>query len=316
MEEEKKWFRIAELERLSGVSRRTIHFYLREGLLHPPMKTGKTMAYYDSAHLEKIAYIRRARRKGVPLVAVREGIAAMDTHEPVSFSSEPASPRTDTKHPSGKRIFSKSRGTGTRENILVLGCRLFRQKGYRATRVSDITRELNIGKGTFYFHFSDKKELFLECVPRIFQELFDRGWDRIRREKNPQKRLETRGRAVLPVLQEFCTILQLGKEALEDPDPKLKRLGEQTYLSIRKPLENDIERGIQKGIFQNVDPKIAGAFLIGVMESLYALQTVDKQPPSIKSWNAVLELTLFGLKGAKGPQSMEKTIDKAARKRK
>ena len=39
--------RMAELERLSGVPRETIHYYLREGLLPAPSRQGKTQALYD-----------------------------------------------------------------------------------------------------------------------------------------------------------------------------------------------------------------------------------------------------------------------------
>jgi AcrR family transcriptional regulator len=184
----------------------------------------------------------------------------------------------------------------TREAILDQGCDSFRKKGYRHTRVSDITGALHTGKGTFYFYFSDKKELFLECVPRIFESLFSTGWDRIRQVKDPRRRLELRAQAVLPVLEEFCTILQLVKEALEDPDPKLKRLGRETFLSIRRPLEIDIRKGIGEGLFRDLDPVITGTFMIGIMESLYYLQAVDRQPVSARTWENFRSLILQGLK--------------------
>ena len=94
---------------------------------------------------------------------------------------------------------------------------------------------------------------------------------------------------ILPVLGEFCTILQLSKEALEDPDPHLKKLGEQTYLSIRRPLEVDITRGLQQGLFHELDPKTVSTFMIGIMESLYYSQVIDKKPVSAKTWEEMLK---------------------------
>jgi AcrR family transcriptional regulator len=296
MNPESKWLRISDLERRSGFSRRTIHFYLRDGLLHPPVKTGRTMAYYDEAHLRKLELIRTARNKGEPLIAIRDRVAVLERSSSLGgrLSSETARPR-GTKNRQ-KRLPQRAQGIKTREAILELGCNVFREKGYRHTNVSDITRELNIGKGSFYFYFSDKKELFLECVPRIFETLFSTGWERIRQVKNPQKRLELRAQAVLPVLKEFCTILQLIKEALEDPDPKLKRLGTETFLSIRRPVEIDIRKGIEEGVFRQMDPVITGTFMIGIMESLYYLQTVDRQPASARTWENLLGLILLGMK--------------------
>lgn len=75
-----KRMRIAELSRESGVSRETIHYYLREGLLPPPAKTGKTTAYYDESHLERLRLVRRLRdEKYLPVAVIRELLASAGT---------------------------------------------------------------------------------------------------------------------------------------------------------------------------------------------------------------------------------------------
>jgi DNA-binding transcriptional MerR regulator len=64
--------RMAELARRSGVSRETIHFYLREGLLPRPEKGGMTVAYYGEEHLERLRIIRRLRgEKYLPIAVIR-----------------------------------------------------------------------------------------------------------------------------------------------------------------------------------------------------------------------------------------------------
>jgi DNA-binding transcriptional MerR regulator len=73
----RKRMRISELARESGISRETIHYYLREGLLPPPVKTGRTAALYDQAHLERLRLIRRLRdEKYLPVAVIRELLAA------------------------------------------------------------------------------------------------------------------------------------------------------------------------------------------------------------------------------------------------
>ena len=288
---EKKHYKIAELERLSGLPRRTIHFYLAEKLLHPPARTGKTMAYYDEAHLKKLRFIQETKSRGVPLLAVRRMIADREAENPVAFGTklDPAFARKKAAPPRSREP-RKPKGQKTREAILEAGSHLFREKGYRNTRVSDVTRGLNIGKGTFYFYFSDKQELFLECAPRIFRELFSRGLAEIQEEKDPLKRLILRAETVLPVLPEFAVIIDLAREALLDPDPQVRKLGRDIILSIRRPLESDFEKGVQQGLFQPGDRRIVGTLLIGIFESLSYLQAVNPEisPEEIKK-------TLFGL---------------------
>src|SRR5271155_690746 len=64
--------RMAELAEKSGVTRETIHFYLREGLLPRPRKGGRTVAFYGEEHLERLRTIRRLREeKYLPLAVIR-----------------------------------------------------------------------------------------------------------------------------------------------------------------------------------------------------------------------------------------------------
>ncbi len=266
---QEEWYRISELEALSGVPRRTIHFYLQQGLLRPPRKTGKTMAYYGREHLETLAAILKAKAEGMPLVVIRERVRGVAPEG--AAAAEGGAEETQGGARRKSRVPNK-----TREDILAVGKRLFRKNGYRGTRVNDITKEINVGKGTFYFYFSDKKELFLECVPRIFAELFSQGWEEIAKEKDPLRRLSMRAGLVLPVLGEFASILSLCREAMEDPDPKLKAMGREVFGSIRRPLEMEITKGVERGIFRPVDPRIFATMMIGVMESLCYLESHDQ----------------------------------------
>ncbi len=68
-----QYLRIGELADRAGVSVATIKFYIREGLLPPPpVKTGRTMGYYDEAYLERLLLIRKLREENfLPLRAIR-----------------------------------------------------------------------------------------------------------------------------------------------------------------------------------------------------------------------------------------------------
>lgn len=73
----RRLMRMAELERLSGVPRETIHYYLREGLLPAPTRQGKTQALYDDAHLERLRLVRQLREeKYLPVAVIRSILRA------------------------------------------------------------------------------------------------------------------------------------------------------------------------------------------------------------------------------------------------
>lgn len=68
--------KIGELARQAGVSIPTLKHYLREGLIAPARKTGKTMAWYDPALVERIQSIRELQAtRFLPLDVIRETLA-------------------------------------------------------------------------------------------------------------------------------------------------------------------------------------------------------------------------------------------------
>jgi DNA-binding transcriptional MerR regulator len=64
--------RMRDVMQRTGLSRQAIHFYVAEGLVPPPTKTGQTMGYYDEAHVERILLVRKlAEEHFLPLKAIR-----------------------------------------------------------------------------------------------------------------------------------------------------------------------------------------------------------------------------------------------------
>lgn len=64
------------------------------------------------------------------------------------------------------------RGTSSSLEKLRQGARkLFVEQGYHNTRPQDIARESGVANGTFYIHFADKKEAFLDFAEQAQEEL-------------------------------------------------------------------------------------------------------------------------------------------------
>lgn len=74
--ETKKKFSLEELSELTGISRRTIRFYIQRGLMSGP-EGEKRGAFYTTEHLEDLLRIKRATEKHVPLNEIRKA----DTEE-------------------------------------------------------------------------------------------------------------------------------------------------------------------------------------------------------------------------------------------
>ena len=48
----------------------------------------------------------------------------------------------------------------TKRKIFETSMKLFAEKGYDATSIEDITETVGVAKGTLYYHFTSKEEIF------------------------------------------------------------------------------------------------------------------------------------------------------------
>jgi len=74
--------RAGQLAKLAGVSLPTIKHYVNEGLIPKPIKTGKTMAYYDEACIDRIKLIKKLQKeKFLPLDVIKRALDSGSAYE-------------------------------------------------------------------------------------------------------------------------------------------------------------------------------------------------------------------------------------------
>jgi len=138
-------FTISALERTTGVSRSTIHFYVREGLLPQPQKTAASRALYSEDHARLLRRITGLKKDGLSLADIR---VALET-ELVNAGKN------------GEDLAARE-SERVRSAILRLATEEFATKGYKQTHVADIIRKLGITPQAFYSHFPSKSRLLAE----------------------------------------------------------------------------------------------------------------------------------------------------------
>jgi AcrR family transcriptional regulator len=58
-----------------------------------------------------------------------------------------------------------------KKEIMQAAEKLFREKGYENTIISDIAKELNIAHGTFYIYFKSKEDIFLSILESLCDDM-------------------------------------------------------------------------------------------------------------------------------------------------
>ncbi len=72
--EQEAQYSVAELARLGGVSRRSVRYYVQEGLLPAPLGLGRGR-HYGRAHLEGLLKIKSMQERGMSLAEIRRELS-------------------------------------------------------------------------------------------------------------------------------------------------------------------------------------------------------------------------------------------------
>jgi len=239
---------ISELAKISEVPVSTIRYYIREGLLPQPFRTGKTRAYYSSDHLKRIELIKKKQAgENKSLDAIRREIEKKYAQQ---------------KNPGDVQI-----PMGQREKIISSATELFSEKGYAETSIADIATHAKISKETIYIHFKNKEELFIECADIVFHNMYNNVWQEIKDEKNIVERSKKRARAFIASFPKWIIMMNLVRSLSVGNHPTFREKFKHVLSQMTDPLSKDYEIfKRESNLKKTTDSTIAGYFIMGMAE--------------------------------------------------
>ncbi|WP_432662392.1 TetR/AcrR family transcriptional regulator [Wukongibacter baidiensis] len=152
-----------------------------------------------------------------------------------------------------------------REAIIFSALAIFERDGFHKAKVEDIAKGANVGKGTIYEYFKSKKDLFYQMVKSLMNMYFEQIQSVAEENVDPISSLEELTKLQLDT---ECKHGSLGHvihvEAIKSGIGKdLKDV----YIEFRskqiKLIQGIINKGIESGIFKEVDTDMAALFFIG-----------------------------------------------------
>ena len=144
-----------------------------------------------------------------------------------------------------------SKSERTKQFIIEKTAPVFNEKGYAGTSLTDLTNATGLTKGSIYGNFENKDEVALAAFDYNFNRvtLFIKG--KLLATDNSIERLLVypnvyRDFLKIPFLKSGCPILNTSTEA-DDTHPKLRERASNALAFWKRSIENQIQRGIQRG---------------------------------------------------------------------
>lgn len=280
------WMHMKDLIRESGVARSIIHYYLREDLLPPPLKSGKTVALYTDAHLEILKFIRRLREEyDMPIAGIRKEVK-------LRFNKYWDSPETSISIP--KKKLGATKGEKQKARIIEKAIYLFSVKGYHSTHIAHITNALNISSATFYLYFANKEDLFINIFEHLALEMTNTE-EKISGIEDIVERARERAKAYFTFYNRYYRIFEIiraesiGKKNLTRVNIK------EIYKFLIDKLMPDIIKAADTGMIPiaKKDPQLLAHVMFGALDFICYARLIDLGSHSVDDFVEFFETLLL-----------------------
>ncbi len=241
---------LSELAEIAQIPVSTIKYYIRKGLFPASIKIRKTKALYTAKHLNRIKLVKKIQSKGNMTLAQIKEITDLIDKEDEEERSEISVGAEEFKI-----------------EIIKCATALFQQKGYDMVSVSDVINNLNIGRSTFYKHFNNKKDLFIECIQHMVEnEAEQLGLTWSAPEENSRLTVYKHAELMYQLNPSWSRMINMLRTAATyNPDEFTDNLD--TIIHRKLDIyENSIHESIKAGLLRNINARLLAIIVLALLE--------------------------------------------------
>ncbi len=163
---------------------------------------------------------------------------------------------------------AQRRSLQTREKIIQAGRILFKESGYHSVAVADIMALSDLGHGTFYQHFKNKKDLLLTILKEFEQKIELHSQTKIsREERSIWHRIFIGFKQVLLIYYEYKDVLPIVQEA-KSIDEDFRVISERIQRLLTNKATRDYEWCEKNGLCHDVDADVVTVGIVSILQGV------------------------------------------------
>ncbi|MCS6994612.1 MAG: TetR/AcrR family transcriptional regulator [Anaerolineales bacterium] len=158
--------------------------------------------------------------------------------------------------------------TDTRTRILEAAARVFAEKGYHETRMDDIVAASAASKGSLYFHFPNKEEIFFGLIETFIGLLETRLRETLSGEQRGMEQLDTALRESLRLFEQYralAKIVLIQAVGLGAAFEQRRRAINDRFVTL---IRERIEKGIQDGSLPPQNAELSARAWVGALNEI------------------------------------------------
>ena len=152
----------------------------------------------------------------------------------------------------------------TKRKIFETSMKLFAEKGYEATSIEEITATVGVAKGTLYYHFSSKEEIFNFLVEEGIKLLQNSIDIKTAKRNNYIDKIKAIVLIQIKIVSKYEDIITILLSQFWGNENRNKKCQNQVFEYIDK-IEKIVQEGIRKEEIKKGDPRIIASEIYGLI---------------------------------------------------
>mgnify|MGYP000017644808 CR=1 FL=1 len=156
----------------------------------------------------------------------------------------------------------------TRTRILEAAARVFAEKGYHETRMDDIVAASDSSKGSLYFHFPNKEEIFFGLIETFIGLLESRLEAALSNEQHGMEQMDVALTTSLRLFTQYramAKIVLVQAVGLGAAFEERRRAINDRFVAI---IQKRIEKGIREGSLPRQNAELAARAWVGALNEI------------------------------------------------
>lgn len=170
-----------------------------------------------------------------------------------------------------------------KKEILFAALQIFSKNGVVKSKMEDIAKVANIGKGTLYEYYKSKDDIFSNLFNLIFSDVFDKIVQATKELSNPKEKLKKIFSLSISELVNTPgnygeIMLDIWAEGIREKNLKDRSILniERFYEKYRTIIIEILEDGVEKNFFKPINCELTAITLIGAMDGIFLQWMIQK----------------------------------------
>lgn len=151
-----------------------------------------------------------------------------------------------------------------KRSVLEVAARLFMERGFAGTSMSDVAEALTISRSTLYYYFESKEQILSSLVEEVTVSINETATDLTSNRRQPDELLHELVQRHVIFIATNGTIYRVLTNSQMFLSDELKAINDAAKEGIFNNFRKVIEQGVETGIFRPVRPGMTALTIIGM----------------------------------------------------